>query len=520
MLGVDADSIELAADAFERQLPGLVRRLISFDELHALDGSSGQGAPTCCPYRQAAMLLLQFRYGLSERELYQRCLRDLGFRYALGLEPGERPPSARTLRRFRSRLVAAKGADFLFKVVLAVACEEGAIDDVALQAIDSTNTDCRGAVIDTFNLIAAGIWQVIRVVARCLGRHAGALACEWDLDRYMARSIKGGAAIDWSVEDQRNALLTKEIRDADRLAKEVESVSATVTLPPQVDEALALLARVARQDVEELEDGTFRIARGTAKGRIVSISDPEARHGRKSKSKVIKGFKTHVLGTIESQFVTGIAITDAGVHDSAPTTTLLGQAEGNGVKPKEALGDNAYGTGPNLRACNALGVEMHTKPGRPSSRGALPKRDFEIDLENMRVTCPAGQTTSRWTTGFAGDGSDDRVPVFHFNKATCQQCPLKDACCAATARGRNRTIRLNSHEAELQANRRFAESDRGRELLRTRSAVERLISHLVRMGMRHARFFTMQKVQLQAYMVAAAYNLQRLMTLRAARPPG
>jgi hypothetical protein len=44
------------------------------------------------------------------------------------------------------------------------------------------------------------------------------------------------------------------------------------------------------------------------------------------------------------------------------------------------------------------------------------------------------------------------------------------------------------------------------------------------MGMRHARFFTMKKVQLQAHMVAAAYNLQRVMTLgvstQATAPPG
>ena len=80
----------------------------------------------------------------------------------------------------------------------------------------------------------------------------------------------------------------------------------------------------------------------------------------------------------------------------------------------------------------------------------------------------------------------------------------------------NRTLRLSTHEAELQTNRAFSQTERGRDVLRSRSAVERLISHLVRMGMRNARFFTMKKVQLQAYLVAAAYNLQRVMTLTAA----
>lgn len=380
---------------------------------------------------------------------------------------------------------------------------------------NSTNTDCRGAVIDTFNLIGAAIRQVIRAVARCVGKHPDVLARQWELSRYMARSIKGAAAIDWDDEAQRNALLTEEVRDADSVAARVKALSERVTLPDDVGVAVELLLQVARQDIEPVEDGGFRIARGTAAGRVISITDPEARHGRKSSSKVIKGFKTHVLGTIESQFVTGIAITDAATHDAVPTTDLIEQAEGNGLKPKEAVGDAAYGTGANLRACKAVDVDLHTKQGRPSSRGAIPKRDFLIDLTEMTATCPEGQVAARYTHVSAGARSDERVPMFSFDKLACQTCRLKDVCSSETANGGKRTIRLSTHESELQENRAFAATERGREVLRSRSAVERLISHLVRMGMRHARFFTMKKVQLQAYMVAAAYNLQRLLTLTA-----
>lgn len=515
---VDPDSIELEMDSFERCLPELLPRLLPVNELRELVGASEEGAPTCCPLRLTGMLLLQFRYSLSERKLKQRCVRDLGFRYALALEPGEKPPSMRSLRRFRAKLIEARGDDYLLGLSLRLAGEEGLLKDTALQALDSTNTDCRGAVIDTFNLVAAGIHQVLRVTARCLGRPPESLAREWELCRYLSRSVKGVAAIDWADKDQRNALLTEEIRDADRVAAKVRELGAQVKLPDEVGEALALLVQVARQDVEELDDGSFDIARGTTKGRIISITDPEARHGRKSSSKVINGFKTHVLGTIESQFVTGIAITDASVHDATPTTALIKQAERHDLKPAEAVGDGAYGTGANLRACSELGVDLHTKQGRPSSRGAIPKRDFDIDLEQRTVTCPAGHVATDPSLVKAGDGSEERVPSFTFAKATCQACPLKDSCCAATAKGRSRTIKLNTHEAELQRNQAFNQTERGREVLRARSAVERLISHLVRMGMRHARFFTMKKVQLQAYMVAAAYNLQRVMTLMAAAP--
>jgi len=511
-IAVDPDAIGLEADSFERNLPEFLRRRVPAEDVrHFVD--SIEGAPTRCVLSKLAMVLLQFRYDLSERELVQRCRRDLGFRYALGLEPGQKPPSARTYRRFRDRVRDVKGDDYLLRLTLGAAVVEELLDDAELQAVDSTNTDCRGAVIDTFNLVAAGIRQVLREVARCLGMRTEELARRWEMSRYLARSVKGAAGIDWSDKTQRNALLTQEIHDADRIAAHVAALDETMGLPPEVEQAVALLKQVARQDVEELEDGTFCIAQGTVSGRIISITDPEARHGRKSVSKTIKGFKTHIAGTIESQFVTGIAITDASTHDGKPTEGLIKQTEVNGVKPTEMVGDNAYGGGANLRTCNELGVEMHTKPSSLSARAGIPKGDFDIDLERMKVTCPGGQSTERYTIVNADKG-EERVPAFRFATSDCQACELKDSCCAATAKGGHRKIRLSPYESEIRKNRAFAATPRGRELLRSRSAVERLISHLVKMGMRHARFFSMKRVQYQAYMVAAAYNLQRIFTLR------
>ncbi len=514
MLEVDPDEIRLADDAFERHLPRLVPQLVSLEDF---DGfySGDEGAGSRCPLMQTAMLLLQFRYDVSDRELIERCRRDLGWRYAIGLEAGEQPPAQATLQRFRAKLFKLKGADFLHRCSLDLAKAAGLLDDVELQAVDSSNTDCRGAIIDTFNLIAAGIRTVVRKLAGCLGIAAEELAKRWELSRYMARSVKGQASIDWNDESARNALLTEEVRDAQRLPQLVDELA--LTLPSEVTEALELLAQVSLQDVEELEDGTFRIARGTARGRVISVTDPEARHGRKSSSKSINGFKTHIMGTIESQFVTGIEITDAGVHDARPTPRLIEQAEAHGVKPTEAVGDAAYGTGANLRACQEQGVAILTKMTAPSHKASLPKSTFDIDLEAMHVTCPNGATTERHTIVKAGDGSNERVPKFHFDKETCQACPLCMACCSQTRSGRNRTIILSAHEQELQAIKAFNASPRAAEVLRSRSAVERLISHLVKMGMRTARFFGMHRVQLQAHMVATAYNLQRYITLTVKR---
>jgi len=508
---VDPDAIGLEEDSFERHLPWLVCRLVSPEDFKGFYVED-QGAGTCCPLMLLAMLLLQFRYQVSDKELVRRCRRDLGWRYAIGLHGDKKPPSVTSVRRFRGKLRELKGEDFIFASSLRLAVDEGLLEDVELQGVDSTNTDCRGAVVDTFNLVATGIGQVLRKVAGCLGERAELLAARWDLATYLRRSIKGGASIDWSDESARNALLTTEIRDADRLAELVPSLG--VRFPSEVEASLELLRRVARQDVEELPDGTFRIARGTRAGRVISISDPEARHGRKSSSKVINGFKTHVTGTLESQFTTGIKVTDAATHDAQPTGDLIDQTEANKVKPAELVGDAAYGTGANRRACQAKGVELRTKLPTPSHKGAFTKRDFDIDIEARQVTCPAGVTTTHCTMVKDPAGSTTRVPLFRFANQDCGPCAMRAQCGKTVVRNGYRTIALSVYERELQQAQAFHATSRAADVLKSRSAIERLISHLVRLGMRHARFFGMHMVQFQAFMVGAVYNLQRLLTLK------
>jgi hypothetical protein len=514
-LDVDPDAIRLGANAFERWLPRLLPRLVSEADFRGFWKADDEGAPTCCPLVLCGMLLLQFRFDVSDRVLVERCRRDLGWKHALGLAVDQEPPSVSSVVRFRAKLRERHGADWLFRRALTLAKADGHMVDTALQAADSTNTDCRGAVIDTFNLIAVAIGQVIRRISRHLGECPTERARVWNLSHYLERSIKGQACINWSDETARNQLLTEEIRDADEVARLAHALD--VTLPSEVAEALELLRVVARQDVELLPDGTYKIAKGTTPGRVISITDPEARHGRKSSAKAIQGYKTHVLGTLDSQFVTGIQVTDASVHDAKPTPALLEQAKSSSLAPQEMVADGAYGTGANRRACAAMGVTVHAKLPAPSHVGSFPKSAFTIDLERQRVTCPAGVVTERRTLVKDPAESGAQVAKFHFNTADCQGCSHKALCCSKTAKGYNRTIILSVYEAELQAAKAFALSAEATPTFQKRAGVERLISHLVRFGMRQARFFGMFRTQFQAAMVAATYNLQRYMTLEAKR---
>lgn len=510
MCAVDPDALGLPRDSFERRLRDELTNIVSEDDFAGWCKST-TGRPPKSRVRLTGMLLLQRRYDLGDDELIARCQRDLGFRYALRLDdPAKKPPMVSSLRRFRSRLRKDLGEDFLFHRVLALALKRELITDASVQVMDSTDTRCRGACIDTFNLVAVGIGNVVRKMARFLGLPAGELAEQWGLVRYMGRSVKGRVDIDWTDVDQRNALLTDEIRDADALAQRVSEADGE--LPAEVAEAVELLQKVARQDVEEREDGTFAITRGTAKGRIISITDPEARHGRKSPTKTITGFKTHMMATPITEFITGIAMTDAATKDAEPTTELLDQAEAADVLPDTAIGDTAYGTGPNVRRCHERGVTVVSKLAR-MKKGTLTKRDFAIDLEAGTVTCPGGHTTSEFTLVKCKDRPDERVRSYKFDKVTCQACPLRARCGKEVERGGRRQITLNAFEPELQRLKAFNARPDAKATLRKRSAAERLISHLVRLGMRHARYFGLELARYQAFMTASAHNLQRIFTL-------
>ena len=49
----------------------------------------------------------------------------------------------------------------------------------------------------------------------------------------------------------------------------------------RVAEAAALLATVTGQDIDATNDGRFRIFEGTAPDRIISMVNPQTRHGHK-----------------------------------------------------------------------------------------------------------------------------------------------------------------------------------------------------------------------------------------------
>jgi len=79
--------------------------------------------------------------------------------------------------------------------------------------------------------------------------------------------------------------------------------------------------------VEEKPGGGCQIKEGTEKDRLISVHDPEMRHGRKSASKTFNGHKPRWLWILESQLICGVEVLAGNAGDQEKALELVHQAE-------------------------------------------------------------------------------------------------------------------------------------------------------------------------------------------------
>jgi hypothetical protein len=296
-------------------------------------------------------------------------------------------------------------------------------------------------------------------------------------------------------------LLTAIVQDARRLLGLAEQAQAAHAEQAEaIAAAAALLQRLIAQDVEEKPEGGCQIKPGTEKDRVVSVPDPEMRHGRKSASKRFNGHKAAVAVDMESQLIGGVEVLPGNAGDQEKALELVHQTERvMEAEVKETVGDCAYGGGPTRRAFAEEERLLTAKVPVRTNGDCFPKSEFAIDLEKREVRCPAGQTTNDYRS--AGEGQGGR---FVFADATCQTCPLRSQC----VRGQGpRSLSIQAEEALQQRARTHNQTEAGRQSLRERVVVEHRLARLVQLGIRKSRYFGRTKTCLQVVMAAVVANV-------------
>jgi hypothetical protein len=476
--------------------------------------SPDNGRPSVPPSLLATALLLQTYEQASDERAKAQADYNVQWKVALGVEITTRPFAKSTLQRFRAQLVLNDKLREVFERSLAYAREAGYVKKRKMKVVlDTTYILGRGAVKDTYNLLADGIGQVMRALAERNGVGVEEWGRGQGLERYLAPSIKGGAEVDWADEEARREFLHGIVTDAERVLRLAGEARAQAPegekQGERIERAGALLRQLISQDVERSEEGST-LKQGVARDRIASVHDPEMRHGRKSKSKRFDGYKAAIAVDPESQLITAVEVLPGNAPDSERALELTEASEENsGLEVEETIGDCAYGDGDTRQAYADAGRKLVAKIPYRGRHDQIAKDQFEIDLEEMTCTCPAGQTTRTLIRrGYRqGRGGKKHLrQVFYFDAAICAQCPLHSECVKAKG-AKGRTVSLHPQERLLQEAQVLQDSPAFDEYSQKRQVAEHRLARLVQLGIRQARHFGRRKTLYQVLMAATVANI-------------
>lgn len=554
-------------DSFYHTLHKLGPAIISDEDFKSMY-CEDNGRPSVPPAIMAKILLLQRYDDVSDREAARRVKFDVGWKHALNVQINWEGIHHSGLAHFRARLLAHDMEGIVFDKLNQLAARLGLIGADELHAIDSSHILGAAQVKDTYQLIRDAMAEVIEGIKAMGQEELLEVFDEGEKEKYHS---KEKADIDWSKKPQRRDQLQVLVGDACRLlevTKEEELPEDTearqavgllekilrqdISFPQQKDvdsfqgpgheeetdpgtdtpgeesetktEEKASREKKDSQKNEEEKDSQkdeeesegenteetpeVRIKQGVSEERLISVMDPQMRHGRKSSSNRFNGYTGHVMMNLDAGWITDAPVTKASDGDGeVGTEPLEGTEEKTGYCPDQLVGDIAYGTADNRVDYDQVGVDLISPvPEAVNGHGKFSKDDFEIDLEAGEVRCPAGETTQKQYK--ARDHKDRRVKKFQFDGEVCQECELRDKC---TTSKRGRSITLNYHEEKLQEDREYQESEEFEEKYNRRPLCEAKIREVMRThGMRNSRYIGKEKTQMQMTWTAAVVNLKRL----------
>ena len=191
----------------------------------------------------------------------------------------------------RARLRRSADPDRIFRVTCQLARQVGL---VGVRVLDSAPLEDAVTTQDTVTMMRGAIRGLLRA---CPPEFKAKVRA--GLQREDDYAAPGKPACDWTDRAAREALVDALVRDAYRASYALRGER----LDPPAAEAAELLATVTGQDIEETDDGRFRIFEGTTPDRVISTVDPEARHGHKTAAHGFDGYKAHVAVDPDSEVI-------------------------------------------------------------------------------------------------------------------------------------------------------------------------------------------------------------------------
>ena len=400
------------------------------------------GQPPVPPAQLALATILQAYVGCSDDEVLEATVMDRRWQLVLDcMDQAEAPFSKGTLVGFRARLIDA-GLDrrLLERTVELYQQQAGRPAAGKLRAaLDASPLWGAGRVEDTINLVGHALRLALGVLGSQQGwglaaaARARVLADQAGMPVLAGASVKAALDLDWDdprAGERALGVILAALVGVEQLARALPGGD-----DPRVVAALAAARQVRDQDVTVDRDGVVQIRQGVARDRRISITDAEMRHGRKTRSQRVDGYKRHVLRDLDSELVRAVGLTPANLPEAEVAAQVQADLAAQGVELGELHIDRAYLASSLVRDrdrelavyCKAFSVRG------PDGRFAKPA--FLLDFDQHTLTCP-----NNVTMPFTAGGK------VQFPAQTCQACPLRERC---TTSPRGRSVQLHPDERLL-----------------------------------------------------------------------
>jgi hypothetical protein len=466
-------------------------------ELAGMYADRPVGQPPVPPAQLALATILQAYTGASDDEVLEACVMDRRWQLVLDcMDHAVAPFSKTTLVSFRARLIAHDlDRRLVARTVALYGQLTGRVAGGRLRAaLDSSPLWGAGRVEDTINLLGHALRKVVGVLARQQGwglaEGTRVLAEHAEVPELAASSLKAALDLDWddpAALPHALGVVLAAVGRVEELAGELGGGS-----DPQVAQGLAAARQVQAQDTVVGADGTPGLRQGVAKDRRISIEDPQMRHGRKTKSLRIDGYKRHVLTDLDTLLVPTVGVTPANVAEAEVADQIKADLDALGLTLGELGIDRAYLSSslvtdrdPDLQIfCKAFPVHNGPRFAKPA---------FTLDFDHGLLTCP-----NNVTVAFVPGGK------VQFPAQACTACPLRTQCTTST---RGRSVQIHPDERLLVELRTAQQTPQGRARLRERVKVEHTLAHVGRWQGRRARYLGWRKNLFDLRRVAVVHNL-------------
>jgi Transposase domain (DUF772)/Transposase DDE domain len=306
------------------------------EELATIFKDSTVGHRPVPPAQLALAIILQAYLGISDDEVIEEMLMDRRWQLVLDCLNCETPPfSKATLVRFRNRLIKKEMDRHLIERTVEISKQKGGFGSSQLKAaLDSSPLWGAGKVEDTYNLLGHALRKAVSVIAVEQGRELTEIADEAGAQFFKSSSLKTALDLNWDNPLERQNALSIILNSLDSVEEWLKSQSNCNNFE-LAQETLDVARVIEAQNVTLDHQGVPILIQGVATDRRISIEDAEMRHGRKSRSKKIDGYKRHILKDLESGLVCAVALTRANTPEAAATVDLGGRTVS--IHPDEAL---------------------------------------------------------------------------------------------------------------------------------------------------------------------------------------